>query len=86
MNILILINDAPYGTEKAYDAFRLATALQKDHAEVQVDIFLMADAVTCGIPNQNTTQGYHNIERMVKSIVNRAGRIKSERGALMPEA
>jgi uncharacterized protein involved in oxidation of intracellular sulfur len=31
MNILILINDAPYGTEKAYNGLRLAMALQKDH-------------------------------------------------------
>lgn len=28
--ILILINDAPYGTEKAYNAFRLALQLEKD--------------------------------------------------------
>jgi hypothetical protein len=32
MNILILINDAPYGTEKAYNGFRLAMALQKEHS------------------------------------------------------
>jgi uncharacterized protein involved in oxidation of intracellular sulfur len=77
MNILILINDAPYGTEKAYNAFRLAMALQKDHAQVQVNIFLMADAVTCGLPGQNTPQGYYNIERMIKSVANKGGKIKA---------
>lgn len=30
MNVLLVINDAPYGTEKAYNALRLAMALQKD--------------------------------------------------------
>ncbi len=29
--ILIIINDAPYGTEKAYNALRLAMTLQKKH-------------------------------------------------------
>ena len=85
MNILILINDAPYGTEKAYNAFRLAMAIQssgsdpsggKDHSTVQVNVFLMADAVGCGLPDQNTPQGYYNIERMIKSVVLKGGKIK----------
>jgi len=77
MNVLILINDAPYGTEKAYNAFRLAMAVQKDHPKVQVNIFLMADAVTCGMPNQNTPQGYYNIERMLKSVCSKGGNVKA---------
>ena len=77
MNILILINDAPYGTEKAYNAFRLAMALQKDHPTVQINVFLMADAVGCGTPNQTTPQGYYNIERMVRSVASKGGKIKA---------
>lgn len=77
MNILILINDAPYGTGKAYNAFRLAMAIQKDHQAVTVNVFLMADAVGCGIPNHNTAQGYYNIERMMKSVVLKGGKIKA---------
>lgn len=77
MKILILINDAPYGTEKAYNALRLAMALQKDHPQVEPRIFLMADAVTCAIPNQNTPQGYYNIERMLKSVLAKGGKVKA---------
>jgi len=77
VNVLILINDAPYGTEKAYNGMRLAMALQKDHPTVQVNIFLMADAVGCSIPNQTTPQGYYNIERMVKSVTLKGGKIKA---------
>ncbi len=77
MNILILINDAPYGTEKAYNALRLAMTLQKEHPEVRVNIFLMADAVGCALPNQATAQGYYNIERMLKSVLNKGGKVKA---------
>lgn len=77
MNILILINDAPYGTEKAYNALRLAMTLQKEQPTVQVNIFLMADAVVCGIPNQATPQGYYNVERMLKSVISKGGKIKA---------
>jgi uncharacterized protein involved in oxidation of intracellular sulfur len=53
MKILFIINDAPYGTEKAYNAFRMAMAFQKEHGQnVEVNIFLMADAVTCAFPNK----------------------------------
>ncbi len=78
MKILLIINDAPYGTEKAYNALRMAMMYQKEHAEtVVVRIFLMADAVTCALPNQTTPQGYYNIERMIKSIISRGGQIKA---------
>jgi uncharacterized protein involved in oxidation of intracellular sulfur len=30
MNVLIIVNDAPYGTEKTYNAFRLAMTLQNE--------------------------------------------------------
>ncbi len=31
MSVLFIINNAPYGSEKTYNALRLAMALQKDH-------------------------------------------------------
>jgi uncharacterized protein involved in oxidation of intracellular sulfur len=76
--ILIIINDAPYGTEKAYNALRMAMTLQKEHVEqVEIKIFLLADAVFCGLPNQNTPNGYYNIERMLKSVIMHGGEVKS---------
>jgi uncharacterized protein involved in oxidation of intracellular sulfur len=77
MKILIVINDAPYGTEKAYNALRLAMTLQKEHKGVHVLIFLLADSVGCAIPNQKTPQGYYNIERMLKSVINNGAKLKA---------
>jgi uncharacterized protein involved in oxidation of intracellular sulfur len=74
--VLILINDAPYGTEKAYNALRLATQIQKDYEGTEVNVFLMADAVTCALPNQNTPNGYYNIERMLKIVLQKSGKVK----------
>ena len=77
-NILIIINDAPYGTEKAYNAFRMAMTLQKEHKDkVEIKIFLLADGVFCGLPNQTTPSGFYNIERMLKSVVRRGGEVKA---------
>ncbi|MBI5648333.1 MAG: DsrE family protein [Ignavibacteriae bacterium] len=76
--ILIIINDAPYGTEKAYNALRMAMTLQKEHSNnVAVKIFLLADAVFCALPKQNTPTGYYNIERMLQSVLQKGGEVKS---------
>ncbi|MCX6054759.1 MAG: DsrE family protein [Chloroflexi bacterium] len=77
MKILLIINDAPYGSEKAYNALRMAMSLQKEHSEVEVLIFLMADAVTCALPNQSTPQGYYSIERMLNSVISKRGQVKA---------
>ncbi|MGB2957586.1 MAG: DsrE family protein [Bacteroidota bacterium] len=77
MKALIVINDAPYGSEKAYNGLRLAMALQKDHPAVEAQIFLMADAVGCALPGQSTAQGYYNIERMVNSVIKKGGKVKT---------
>lgn len=77
MKILFIINDAPYGSEKAYNALRMAMTLQKEHLDVEVLVFLLADAVTCALPNQKTPQGYYNIERMLKAVINKGGQVKA---------
>lgn len=76
MKILLIINDAPYGTEKAYNALRLANQLGKDHPDVTVRIFLMADAANCAIANQKTPDGYYNIERMIKLALIKGAEVK----------
>lgn len=82
MKILIIINDAPYGTEKAYNALRLAMSIQKESSDTQVDVFLMADAVGCALPNQNTPQGYYNVERMLKSVILKGSEVKACGGCM----
>jgi uncharacterized protein involved in oxidation of intracellular sulfur len=76
MKILFVLNEAPYGSEKTYNALRLAMALQKNQPGTEVLVFLIADAVTAALPAQNTPQGYYNIERMVKSVIARGGQVK----------
>ena len=65
---LFIINDAPYGNERPYNALRLAMSLAKlEDAHVQV--FLMGDGVNCAVVGQKTPNGYYNVERMLQSIV-----------------
>lgn len=61
---LFILNDPPYGTERAYNALRLAGALSKrDGAEVR--IFLMGDGASCAKRHQKVPHGYYAIETML---------------------
>jgi len=72
---LFIVNDGPYGTEKAYNALRLAMVMQKEVA-ADIRVFLMADAVANAVTGQNTPQGFYNIERMLKGILAKGGKVR----------
>lgn len=74
MKSLLILNDPPYGTERCYNALRLAAALLK-YADAAVTVFLMADAVVAARRGQKTPEGYYNLERMLKRIVAARGEV-----------
>lgn len=65
MRTLLIINDPPYGTERAYNGLRLANTLAK-REDQEVKVFLMADAASCAKSGQTVPNGYYNLERMLK--------------------
>jgi uncharacterized protein involved in oxidation of intracellular sulfur len=75
MKALFIINDPPYGTERVYNALRLAHALLKKEPQVEVTVFLMADAVLAAKGGQKTPEGFYNVERMLKRVLAAKGRI-----------
>lgn len=69
MKALFILNDPPYGTERVYNALRLAAALLKGDAPAEVAVFLLGDAVAAARKGQKTPDGYYNIERMLKRVI-----------------
>ncbi len=74
MKTLFILNDPPYGTEKNYNALRLAGSLSK-HEQQEVRVFLIGDASACAKKNQKVPQGYYNIEVMLKHILRQKAEI-----------
>lgn len=74
--ILLIVNDAPYGSERPYNAFRVAMKLAREHPEVGLDIYLIGDAVACAVGGQKTPDGYYNIERMLKAVLSGGASVK----------
>jgi len=63
----LIINDAPYGTEKPWNALRLASALIA--TKHKVNIFLLGDGVAIAKKGQKTPTGYYNLALMLGELV-----------------
>ncbi|GIU20493.1 DsrE/DsrF/TusD sulfur relay family protein [Shewanella sp. MBTL60-007] len=75
-HVLIIVNDAPYGSEKLFNALRLAIQLnEQDYSPVRVSLFLMSDAVTAVLPNQKPAEGY-NIQQMLEIVMAQKTQVK----------
>ena len=64
---LFILNDAPYGNERAYNGLRLAGALTAKEGQ-SVRLFLMADAVGCAKSGQKVPEGYYNVQIMLGKV------------------
>lgn len=86
---LFIVNDAPYGSERPYNALRLAGTLAARDGQ-QVRVFLLADAVACARAGQKVPEGYYNLELMLGKVLRRGevglcGTCMDARGMTEPE-
>jgi len=62
----LILQDPPYGTERAFNALRYASALLAE--DIQVKVFLLGDAVAVAKKEQKTPTGYYNLGRMLADL------------------
>lgn len=75
-HVLIIVNDAPYGSEKLFNGLRLAIQLnEQDYSPAKVSLFLLSDAVTAVLPKQNPAEGY-NIQQMLEIVLAQKTQVK----------
>jgi uncharacterized protein involved in oxidation of intracellular sulfur len=67
--LTIIVNSAPYGNEKVWNALRLARALVSTSIEMKINIFLLGDSVVAAKKGQKTPQGYYNLEKMLADLI-----------------
>ena len=74
MKYLFVMNDPPYGTERCYNALRLARSLL-EHGGAEVKVFLLGDAASCAHGGQKVPQGFYNVADMLGAVARRGGEI-----------
>jgi len=65
--ITLIINEAAYGKERAWNAFRLAQAMKA--RDMKINIFLLEDGVTVAKKGQRPPVGYYNLEKMLTELI-----------------
>ncbi len=73
--LTIFVQDAPYGSEKAYNALRYASTLLAN--QVAVNLFLLADGVGVDKRNQKTPAGYYNTADMLSQLIAKGVKVKT---------
>jgi uncharacterized protein involved in oxidation of intracellular sulfur len=71
---LLILNDPPYGTERSYNALRLARSLLNSN-EADVKVFLIGDAASCAKGGQKVPSGFYNIGDMLGAVIRRKGEV-----------
>ena len=65
----MLLQSAPYGNEKVWNAFRLTQALVTASIGMKVNMFLTGDAVTTAKRGQKPPKSYYNLELMLEDLL-----------------
>ncbi len=73
MKYLFILNDAPYGSERSYNALRLAGSLVRGETD-EVRVFLFGDAAACAKSGQKVPEGFYNVQLMVNRVA-RSGKV-----------
>jgi uncharacterized protein involved in oxidation of intracellular sulfur len=71
---LLILNDAPYGSERSYNGLRLAGALARAGGG-EVRLFLLGDAASCAKSGQKVPQGFYNVELMLGRVARAEARV-----------
>lgn len=67
MKTLLILNGAPYGDERTYNALRLAGTLSK-RSDQEVCVFLMGDATLAAKSGQKVPEGFYNVQLMLGRV------------------
>ena len=71
---LFIVNDPAYGSNRSFNALRLAAALSR-RDDIELRLFLMGDAVGCAMANQKLPDGYYHLDRMILAVTRRGGQV-----------
>jgi len=65
MKYLFIVNDSPYGDQRAYNVLRLAAALSR---KAPIRVFLLGDGVVCALSGFTPAHADYNPQELLRGI------------------
>jgi uncharacterized protein involved in oxidation of intracellular sulfur len=75
VKFLFVLHDPPYGTERTYNGVRWARQMIEADGNNEVRVFNFADAVISVTAGQKVPNGYYNLSKMTKALIDKGARI-----------
>lgn len=66
MNVLVVLDDPPYGVARSFDAVRRAGS-SASREQVAVRVFQIGDAAGCAVSGEKVPNGYDHLDRMIRA-------------------
>jgi uncharacterized protein involved in oxidation of intracellular sulfur len=73
MKFLFVLHDPPYGTERTYNGIRWARQMIDADGNNEVKVFNFADAVISVTTGQKVPNGFYNLGKMTKALIDKGG-------------
>jgi len=73
--VTLIITEAAYGKERAWNALRLAMAVMTK--DMKVNIFLLEDGVTVAKKGQRPPEGYYNLEKLLTQLTQNGANVRA---------
>jgi uncharacterized protein involved in oxidation of intracellular sulfur len=73
--LTIILQSAPYGDEKVYNAFRISQALVSASIDMKVNIFLTGDGVLTAKRGQKTPRDFYNLEVTLRDLLRKGVKV-----------
>jgi uncharacterized protein involved in oxidation of intracellular sulfur len=70
MNVLFILNDSPYTSQRSYNGLRLALSMAKSQP-ASLRIFLFGDGVICGLGQPAPLNAFYNVQEMLSGLAQR---------------
>jgi uncharacterized protein involved in oxidation of intracellular sulfur len=70
MNVLFILNDSPYTSQRSYNGLRLALSMAKSEPN-NLRVFLFGDGVICGLGQPAPLNAFYNVQELLNGLAQR---------------
>jgi hypothetical protein len=85
MNVLFILNDSPYTSQRSYNGLRLALSMTKS-APNKLRVFLFGDGVICGLGQPAPLNAFYNVQELLNGLASATPRSAPARPVSNTEA
>jgi len=74
---VMVINDSPFQSERAFNALRLAGVMHEKHPDIRLRLFFLSDGVFSVLPHQTKPEESPDIEGRLRTLIDHGVEVRA---------